>query len=89
MLLFGRDISNRGRKKNVPRPCQSFPRSIETGAEFLLTDLDLALTFMDVAATSGVEETKERNSRKRHPRLPYRFALSSTLVDRCGATPRD
>jgi hypothetical protein len=31
------------------------------GVEFLLTDLETALTFMDVAATSEVEETTRRN----------------------------
>ena len=32
-----------------------------TGIDFLLTDLDAALTFMDVAAVSGIGETKKRN----------------------------
>ena len=29
--------------------------------DFLLSDLDLALTFMDVADTTGIEETAHRN----------------------------
>jgi hypothetical protein len=32
-----------------------------TGVEFLLVDLDLALTFVDVAAASHIEETRHRN----------------------------
>ena len=32
-----------------------------TGVEFLLVDLDLALTFMAVAAASHIEETRHRN----------------------------
>ena len=32
-----------------------------TGAEFLFTELDLALTFMQVADASRVEETERRN----------------------------
>ena len=33
----------------------------QTGVEFMLIDLDLAMTFMDVAAVSRLEETKHRN----------------------------
>ncbi|MBV9505297.1 MAG: hypothetical protein JO323_09880 [Acidobacteriia bacterium] len=32
-----------------------------TGIEFLLTDLDMALTFMDIAAISQIQETVDRN----------------------------
>ena len=32
-----------------------------TSIEFLLTDLDTALTFLDVAHTSGDQEIKQRN----------------------------
>jgi hypothetical protein len=32
-----------------------------TSIEFLLTDLDTALTFLDVAQTSGDQEVKQRN----------------------------
>lgn len=32
-----------------------------TGVEFVLTDLDVAPTFMDVADASGIAETKTRN----------------------------
>jgi hypothetical protein len=33
----------------------------QTGVQFLLVDLDLAMTFMDVAETSRLEDTKHRN----------------------------
>ena len=33
----------------------------QSGVSFLLTDLDLAMTFMDVADTSHSEETTRRN----------------------------
>ena len=33
----------------------------QSGVSFLLTDLDLAITFMDVADASHIEETKRRN----------------------------
>lgn len=32
-----------------------------TGVELLLTDLDAALTFLDVAEVTGIEETARRN----------------------------
>ncbi|WP_058189874.1 hypothetical protein [Terracidiphilus gabretensis] len=35
--------------------------SNETGVQFLLMDVDLALTFMDVTNVAGDEETKQRN----------------------------
>jgi hypothetical protein len=45
----------------------SLPENIEalnhTGADFLTTDLDVALTFMEVAHTSSDEETVSRNHR--------------------------
>jgi hypothetical protein len=41
----------------------SSSNSNETGVELVLADLDLALTFMDVAATSRIQETKDRNHR--------------------------
>ena len=37
----------------------------ETAAtDFLVTDLDLALTFMDIAETTNIEETAHRNREK-------------------------
>jgi hypothetical protein len=33
----------------------------QTGVQFLLTDLDVALVFMDVAAASPIQETRRRN----------------------------
>jgi hypothetical protein len=36
------------------------------GLEFLLTDLDLAMTFMDVAQTTGIEETVAGNHQNAH-----------------------
>jgi hypothetical protein len=35
----------------------------DSGVEFVLTDLDVALTFMDVADVSRIAETKARNHR--------------------------
>ena len=37
-----------------------------TSVEFLLTDLETALTFMDVAQTSRDQETKQRNHANAH-----------------------
>ena len=37
-----------------------------TSIEFLLTDLETALTFMDVARTSGDQEIKQRNHTNAH-----------------------
>ncbi len=44
------------------------------GVEFVLTDLDLALTFMDVAECSHIEETVRRNhdnARKAYDAVVY------------------
>ena len=35
--------------------------ALNNAVEFLLIDLDTALTFMDVAETTGNEETRQRN----------------------------
>jgi hypothetical protein len=35
----------------------------ESGVGFVIADLDVALTFMDVADVSGMIETKQRNHR--------------------------
>jgi len=43
-----------------------FPDSNRAGVEFLLVDLDTALIFMDVAATSEVQETVDRNHTNAH-----------------------
>jgi hypothetical protein len=40
---------------------ESLNNSNRTGVEFALTDLDLALVFLDVAATSTDSETVRRN----------------------------
>jgi hypothetical protein len=44
---------------NTPQTCD-FRRC---GAEFILTDLELAFTFLDVANTSWVAETRRRNQK--------------------------
>jgi hypothetical protein len=51
-----------------------------TGAEFLITDLDTAMVFMDVADTSGDKETVARN--QRNARKAYNTVLGflSTLA---------
>jgi len=42
-----------------------FPKELgdanQNAVDFLITDLDLAMTFMDVAKTSQIEETVHRN----------------------------
>jgi hypothetical protein len=43
---------------NWPENLSDLNRS---GVSFLLTDLDIGMTFMDVAATSRIEETTRRN----------------------------
>jgi hypothetical protein len=40
---------------------ERFHDLIQTGVEFMLIDLDLAMTFMDVAEGSRLEDTKHRN----------------------------
>ena len=40
---------------------ENFSDLNQSGVSFLLTDLDLAMTFMDVADASRVEETTRRN----------------------------
>ena len=68
----------------------SVPENIEalkiTSAEFLLTDLDVAWTFMDVAETSGIEETVVRNhqnARKAYDTvLDFLSKLTLTASDR-------
>jgi hypothetical protein len=40
---------------------ERFHDLIQTGVEFLLVDLDVAITFMDVAETFRIEEIKHRN----------------------------
>jgi hypothetical protein len=43
---------------NLPETFSDLNRS---GVSFLLTDLDLAITFMDVADASRIEDTTRRN----------------------------
>ena len=38
----------------------------KTSIEFLITDLETALTFLDVAQTSGDQKTKQRNHKNAH-----------------------
>jgi hypothetical protein len=45
----------------VPRFPNDRDREDATGTDFLLTDVDLALTFMDIADTTTIEETAHRN----------------------------
>jgi hypothetical protein len=40
---------------------ERFPELNQTGVEFVLLDLDVAMTFIDVAAASRIEETTRRN----------------------------
>ena len=40
---------------------ENFSDLNQSGVSFLLTDLDLAMTFMDVADASRIEETTRRN----------------------------
>jgi len=39
-------------------------RTDASATDFLVTDLDLALTFMDIAETTNIEETAHRNREK-------------------------
>jgi hypothetical protein len=43
------------------KPLKNFSDLNQSGVSFLLTDLDLAMTFMDVADASRTEETTRRN----------------------------
>jgi hypothetical protein len=45
---------------------ERFHNLIQTGVEFMLIDLDLAMTFMDVAEGSCLEDTKHRNHKNAH-----------------------
>ena len=38
-----------------------FAEAVNTSIEFLLSDLDVAMTLLDVASTTTVEETAQRN----------------------------
>ena len=52
-----------------------------TSAEFLITDLDLALTFMDIADTSNSAETGTRNRQNaRHAYDTVREFLSKLAL---------
>jgi hypothetical protein len=50
LLFNNRDVSER------------LPDMNQSGVEFLLIDLDLAMTFLDIAETSRIEETRRRNN---------------------------
>ena len=58
----------------------SFRDLHRTGAEFLLADLDTALTFMDVAEVSRNEETVRRNHQNAHRALETVLHLREKLV---------
>jgi hypothetical protein len=53
--------SSRSTIKNVSDFRVSWSDLNQSGVQFLLTDLDLANTFMDIAENSQVQETKNRN----------------------------
>jgi hypothetical protein len=59
------------------RPMGSFSRlreeSNKVGAEFLVVELDTALTFLDVAETTTSEESRARN--RKNAELAYKTAL--------------
>jgi hypothetical protein len=78
----------------MPDAPEEVTQARNTGVDFLLADLDLALTFMEVAAVSGSEETRKRNQEKAHeacqtvlrlldtvrPEAPQRAAISQKLA---------
>jgi hypothetical protein len=43
------------------------------GLEFLFTELDLAMTFLDVAQTTGIQETVALNHSNARDCVRYRF----------------
>jgi hypothetical protein len=55
-------------------------RSNHIGVQFLLTDLETARTFLEVAEVSGIEEVKSRN--RKNARVVYEtvLRLSSNVV---------
>ncbi len=53
----------------MPHSAEGRNASDPGGRDFLLTDVDLALTFLDVADTTAVEETAHRN--REHARQAY------------------
>ncbi len=69
---------------------RGFPGSLadanESGVAFILVDLDTALTFMDVAATSEIQENVERNHR--NARNAYDTALHLLTLVRPDASQR-
>jgi hypothetical protein len=49
------------------------PSALNNQVNFLLIDLDAALTFMDIAETTGDEEIRQRNFRMLGmPMIPFR-----------------
>jgi hypothetical protein len=48
------------------------------GAEFILTDLDVAMTFLDVAAVSKCEETISRN----HDNARKAYTASLSILEK-------
>jgi hypothetical protein len=48
----------------VARLPDEHDRTDAAATDFLVTDLDLALTFMDIAETTTIEETARRNREK-------------------------
>jgi hypothetical protein len=56
---------------------KGFPQGLrdlnQSGVEFVLVDLETALTFMDIAEVSGIDETVRRNHKNAHE--AYKTAL--------------
>lgn len=50
------------------------------GLEFLFTELDLAMTFLDVAQTTGIQETVARNHRNARTAYDTVLSLLKTLT---------
>jgi len=57
----------------VPRFPDDRDRAESAATDFLVTDLDLAMTFMDIAETTSIEATAHRN--REHARQAYNKVL--------------
>jgi hypothetical protein len=58
-----------------------------TGAEFLMADLDTAMVFLDVAETSGCEDTVQRN--RNNARRAYDMVLRLFTTLKLSETDRE
>jgi hypothetical protein len=63
---------------------ERFHNANQTGVELLLVDLDLALTFLDVADTSHIEETRQRNRNNARKAYDTVLRLLETLKPDAG-----